>query len=210
MVNTRWARRPNMRAPDVFERTASGTRRACLHRGAGGRSRACSPTHCASGSAALSRSRTGPAAPAPPRPRRWHAGRRTARRWASPRPPPLPFGMSFGTSPSTRGPTSRRSACSAPPRSWSWCRQTTRRATCAGSPTALRARPAACASPGPGTFVHLASVLLTLALGAGCEVIHYADPAVAMADLQAGKVQIYVNAATTSRKRSVEALAAGG
>jgi tripartite-type tricarboxylate transporter receptor subunit TctC len=53
---------------------------------------------------------------------------------------------------------------------------------------ALRARPGAtrCGTPGAGTFLHLATVLLTRALGAGCEAVHYLDLDRAMADLQAG------------------------
>jgi tripartite-type tricarboxylate transporter receptor subunit TctC len=53
---------------------------------------------------------------------------------------------------------------------------------------ALRARPDAtrCGTPGAGTFLHLATVLLTRALGAGCEAVHYLDLDRAMADPQAG------------------------
>jgi tripartite-type tricarboxylate transporter receptor subunit TctC len=60
---------------------------------------------------------------------------------------------------------------------------------------ALRARPGAtrCATPGAGTFLHLATVLLTRALGAGCEAVHYLDLDRAMADLQAGRLQLYAN-----------------
>jgi tripartite-type tricarboxylate transporter receptor subunit TctC len=58
---------------------------------------------------------------------------------------------------------------------------------------ALRARPGAtrCGTPGAGTFLHLATVLLTRALGAGCEAVHYLDLDRAMADLQAGRLQLY-------------------
>ena len=60
---------------------------------------------------------------------------------------------------------------------------------------ALRARPGAtrCGTPGAGTFLHLATVLLTRALGAGCEAVHYLDLDRAMADLQAGRLQLYAN-----------------
>ena len=58
---------------------------------------------------------------------------------------------------------------------------------------ALRARPGAtrCGTPGAGTFLHLATVLLTRALGAGCEAVHYLDLDQAMADLHAGRLQLY-------------------
>jgi tripartite-type tricarboxylate transporter receptor subunit TctC len=58
---------------------------------------------------------------------------------------------------------------------------------------ALWARPGAarCGTPGAGTFLHLATVLLTRALGAGCEAVHYLDLDRAMADLQAGRLQLY-------------------
>jgi tripartite-type tricarboxylate transporter receptor subunit TctC len=65
---------------------------------------------------------------------------------------------------------------------------------------ALRARPdTRCVTPGAGSFTHLTTVLLTRALGAaaGCEAVHYSDPDHALADLQAGTVQLYVNAAPT-------------
>ena len=64
---------------------------------------------------------------------------------------------------------------------------------------ALRTRPdTRCVTPGAGSFTHLTTVLLTRALdAAGCEAVHYSDPGQAMADLQAGTIQLYVNAALT-------------
>ena len=40
-------------------------------------------------------------------------------------------------------------------------------------------------------------MLLTQALGASCRVVHYADPNRALADLAAGRVQLYANNALT-------------
>jgi tripartite-type tricarboxylate transporter receptor subunit TctC len=57
---------------------------------------------------------------------------------------------------------------------------------------ALRARPdTRCGTPGAGTFLHLATALLTRALGAGCQAVHYDDLERAMADLQAGRLQLF-------------------
>jgi tripartite-type tricarboxylate transporter receptor subunit TctC len=59
---------------------------------------------------------------------------------------------------------------------------------------ALRARPdARCGTPGAGTFLHLATVLMTRALDARCEAIHYVDLDQAMVDLQVGRIQLYAN-----------------
>ncbi len=59
---------------------------------------------------------------------------------------------------------------------------------------AMRAAPTArCGTPGAGSFLHLATVLVTGALGASCEVVHYADISRAMDDLQANRIQVYVN-----------------
>lgn len=57
---------------------------------------------------------------------------------------------------------------------------------------------AACAVLGIGTFLHLTGDLLMRGLGARCRPVPYDDPAQAMADLQAGRVLVYVNAATTA------------
>ena len=63
-----------------------------------------------------------------------------------------------------------------------------------GLAVALRAAPdTPCATPGEGSFLHLSTVLLVRALGATCRAVHYAEPAQALADLAAGRVQIYVN-----------------
>ena len=68
-----------------------------------------------------------------------------------------------------------------------------------GLAAALRAAPdTPCATPGEGSFVHLSTVLLMRALGAECRAVHYAEPAQAMADLAAGRVQVYVNNAPMS------------
>ena len=68
-----------------------------------------------------------------------------------------------------------------------------------GLAAVLRAAPnTPCATPGEGSFLHLSTVLLVRALGATCRVVHYAEPAQALADLAAGRVQIYVNNAPTS------------
>ncbi len=68
-----------------------------------------------------------------------------------------------------------------------------------GLAAALRAAPdTPCATPGEGSFPHLATALLVRALGAACRAVHYAEPAQALADLAAGRVQIYVNNAPTS------------
>jgi tripartite-type tricarboxylate transporter receptor subunit TctC len=64
---------------------------------------------------------------------------------------------------------------------------------------ALRARPdTRCVTPGAGTVTHLSTMLLMRALGATCEAVHYSDPAQALADLQSGTIQLYVNAVGTS------------
>ena len=65
---------------------------------------------------------------------------------------------------------------------------------------ALRAQPdTRCVTPGAGSFTHLTTVLLTRAMGAGvgCEAVHYSDPGQAIADLRAGRVQLYVNTVPT-------------
>jgi tripartite-type tricarboxylate transporter receptor subunit TctC len=68
-----------------------------------------------------------------------------------------------------------------------------------GLAAALRAAPdTPCATPGEGSFLHLSTVLLVRALGVACRAVHYAEPAQALADLAAGRVQIYVNNAPTS------------
>jgi tripartite-type tricarboxylate transporter receptor subunit TctC len=61
---------------------------------------------------------------------------------------------------------------------------------------ALRAQPAACAAS--GNFLHLATVLLARDLGADCRIVRYNDNASAIADLQAGRVQVYANLAPTA------------
>ncbi len=64
---------------------------------------------------------------------------------------------------------------------------------------ALRTAPdTPCATPGEGSFLHLSTVLLMRMLGATCRVVHYVEPAQALADLAAGRVQIYLNNAPTS------------
>jgi len=67
-----------------------------------------------------------------------------------------------------------------------------------GLAATLKAGPSICGSPGAGTLPHLAGVLLTQSLGARCDALHHTDPAAGIADLQAGKTQLYINAATTS------------
>jgi tripartite-type tricarboxylate transporter receptor subunit TctC len=68
-----------------------------------------------------------------------------------------------------------------------------------GLAAALRAAPdTPCATPGEGSFPHLSTALLVRALGAACRAVHYAEPAQALADLAAGRVQVYVNNAPTS------------
>jgi tripartite-type tricarboxylate transporter receptor subunit TctC len=58
----------------------------------------------------------------------------------------------------------------------------------------LRAAPGTrCGTPGNGSFLHLATVLMTNALGVGCEAVHYANLTQAFADLQAGAIQLYMN-----------------
>ena len=62
----------------------------------------------------------------------------------------------------------------------------------------LRAAPdTPCATADRGSFLHLTAVLLVQALGASCRVVHYADPNQALADLAAGRVQLYANNALT-------------
>jgi tripartite-type tricarboxylate transporter receptor subunit TctC len=59
---------------------------------------------------------------------------------------------------------------------------------------ALRARPdTRCGTPGADTFLHLATALLTHAVGAGCEAVHYDDLERARFDLQAGRLPLYAN-----------------
>jgi tripartite-type tricarboxylate transporter receptor subunit TctC len=68
-----------------------------------------------------------------------------------------------------------------------------------GLAAALRAAPdTSCATPGEGSFLHLSTVLLVRSLGTSCRAVHYAEPAQALADLAAGRVQVYVNNAPTS------------
>ena len=58
----------------------------------------------------------------------------------------------------------------------------------------LRVRPdTRCGTPGAGTFLHLATVLITRALGARCDAVHYVDLDEAMVDLQTGRIQLYAN-----------------
>jgi tripartite-type tricarboxylate transporter receptor subunit TctC len=61
---------------------------------------------------------------------------------------------------------------------------------------ALRAQQAACAAS--GNFLHLATALLVRDLGADCRIARYNDNASAIADLQAGRAQVYVNLAPTT------------
>jgi tripartite-type tricarboxylate transporter receptor subunit TctC len=63
---------------------------------------------------------------------------------------------------------------------------------------ALKAGPVVCATLGEGTFLHLSLILLTRALGGECRPDHNPDPAAVMADLQAGKVQLYFSAAAAA------------
>ena len=60
---------------------------------------------------------------------------------------------------------------------------------------ALRARPdTRCGTPGAGTFLHLATVLLMRALGAECKAVHYDDLERAMSlHLQTNGLQLYAN-----------------
>jgi tripartite-type tricarboxylate transporter receptor subunit TctC len=68
----------------------------------------------------------------------------------------------------------------------------------AGLAATLRAAPdTPCATADRGSFLHLTAVLLVQALGASCRVVHYADPNQALADLAAGRVQLYANNALT-------------
>ena len=100
--------------------------------------------------------------------------------------------------PSTRWPTSPRSASSPPRRTWSSSRRATRRATSAAWPRRCgprRTRPAPRRTE--GSFLHLTAALLVQALGAACRAVHYADPTRALADLAAGRVQLYANNALT-------------
>ena len=53
-------------------------------------------------------------------------------------------------------------------------------------------RPALCATPGAGTVPHLAAEMLTRALGAPAEMVHYRGDADALRDLAAGRVQLMV------------------
>ncbi|HYI81929.1 MAG TPA: tripartite tricarboxylate transporter substrate-binding protein, partial [Acetobacteraceae bacterium] len=63
---------------------------------------------------------------------------------------------------------------------------------------ALRSQPdTRCVTPGAGSFTHLTTVLLTRAMGVGCEAVHYSDPGQAIADLRAGRIQLYVNTVPT-------------
>ena len=63
-----------------------------------------------------------------------------------------------------------------------------------GLAAALRAAPdTPCATPGEGSFLHLSTALLVQALGAACRTVHYAEPTQALADLAAGRAQLYVN-----------------
>jgi len=58
----------------------------------------------------------------------------------------------------------------------------------------LRAHPdTRCGTPGAGTFLHLATVLLMRALGAECRAVHYDDLERAMFDLQTNGLQLYAN-----------------
>jgi tripartite-type tricarboxylate transporter receptor subunit TctC/pimeloyl-ACP methyl ester carboxylesterase len=67
-----------------------------------------------------------------------------------------------------------------------------------GLAAALRAAPdTPCATADRGSFLHLAAELLVQALGAACRTVHYADPNRALADLAAGRVQLYANNALT-------------
>ena len=57
---------------------------------------------------------------------------------------------------------------------------------------ALRARPdTSCGTPGAGTFLHLATVLLMRALAAECRAVHYDDLERASFDLQTGRLELY-------------------
>ncbi len=68
-----------------------------------------------------------------------------------------------------------------------------------GLAAALRAAPdTPCATPGEGSFNHLATALLMRGLGAACRPVHYVESAQGLADLAAGRVQIYVNNAPMS------------
>jgi tripartite-type tricarboxylate transporter receptor subunit TctC/dienelactone hydrolase len=67
-----------------------------------------------------------------------------------------------------------------------------------GLAAALRAAPdTPCATADRGSFLHLTAELLVQALGAACRTVHYADPNRALADLAAGRVQLYANNALT-------------
>ncbi|WP_439576452.1 Bug family tripartite tricarboxylate transporter substrate binding protein [Elioraea sp.] len=58
----------------------------------------------------------------------------------------------------------------------------------------LRAAPGTrCGTPGKGSFLHLATVLLTNAMGVACEAVHYANLTQAFTDLQMGTIQLYMN-----------------
>ena len=62
----------------------------------------------------------------------------------------------------------------------------------------LKARPVVCATLGEGTFLHLSLVLLTRSLGGECRPDHTPSPAAVMADLQAGRIQLYFSAAASA------------
>lgn len=62
----------------------------------------------------------------------------------------------------------------------------------AGLGRALRENRATCGTPGAGSFLHLATVLVTHALGAECTVTHYPDNATGVEYLRTGRLQIFV------------------